>query len=166
MHPPKADRPASAFLIAAVLATTFSVTPPVVAGDCTTWKASMEELEEGRALVASVCAKDDERTIVMVQCLPQGLNIRYMPAVDGDFSNFQRDIMFETDEKKRPVFVSYEGLDGAFSAYVPVGHTAVEMMKGGKTLTISDPEGKVPSATFALTGSRQAFDKLEKSCAQ
>lgn len=141
------------------------VTPvPGFAGNCTTWSASVEQLEEGRALVASVCSKQDERTFLLVRCFPPGLNIRYSPAIDGDFNNFQRDLIFETDQGKRPVFVTYEGLDGAFSAYLPLGHTAAEMLKSGKTITIRDPRRQAPSHTFPLSGSRKALEKLEKSC--
>ncbi len=158
-------RRAVAFFIA-LLVVPLVPTAPAMARDCTTWDASLEELEEGRALVASVCNKDDNRTIIMVRCFPPGVNIRYAPVIDGDFNNFQRDLVFETDEKERPVFVTYEGLDGAFTAYLPIGHTAVEMMKSGKAITIRDPQGKVPSHTFALAGSRQALEKLEKKCRQ
>jgi len=124
----------------------------------------MEELEEGPTLVASVCNKKDDRTFILVRCFPPGLNIRYSPVHDGDFNNFQRDLIFQTDEKTRPVFVTYEGLDGAFSAYLPIGHTALEMLKSGKSITIRDAERKAPEHAFALTNSRQALEKLEKSC--
>lgn len=138
---------------------------PASARDCGAWDASMQELEEGRALVASVCTNDDGgRSYLEVRCFQSGLNVRFVPFVEGGFSGFSRDLMFETDAAKRPVFVSYEGLDGAFAAYLPLGHTAVEMMKSGKTVTVSDPQGKVPSRNFALGNSRQAIEKLEKSC--
>ncbi|KUO61630.1 MAG: hypothetical protein APF80_11085 [Alphaproteobacteria bacterium BRH_c36] len=151
-------------LLIAVLAAALSAAAPAIARDCTTWNAALEELEEGRALVASVCAKDDERTIVMIRCFPPGLNVRYMPATENEFANFQRHLILETDEAERPVFVTYEGLDGAFSAYLPVGHTEVEMLKTGKTVTIRDPQEKAPSHAFSLGGSRQAIETLEKSC--
>lgn len=152
-------------LFVALLAAPFVVGQPAAARECGTWDASMQELEEGRAMVASVCSNDDGgRSFLEARCFPPGLNIRYVPVVDGDFNNLQRDLVFVTDDKQRPVFVTYEGLDGAFSAYLPLGHTALEMLKSGKTVTVRDPEGKVPSRTFALGGSRKAFDKLEKSC--
>lgn len=135
------------------------------AKSCGEWTATMQELEEGRALVASVCSSDDGGlSYLEARCFPPGLNIRYVPRDEADYNDFKGDLTFETSENQRPVFVTYEGLDGAFAAYLPFGHPAIEMMKSGKSITIGTEGGGVPVRSFELGGSRQALEKLEKSC--
>lgn len=125
----------------------------------------MQELEEGRAMVASVCSDDDGGlSYLEARCFPPGLNIRFVPRDDGDYNNFKGDLIFETEQYHRLVFVTYEGLDGAFAAYLPFGHPAIEMMKGGKSIIVSAEGGTVPARSFKLGGTRQALEKLEKSC--
>ncbi|MEO1281411.1 MAG: hypothetical protein AAFV69_06730 [Pseudomonadota bacterium] len=132
---------------------------------CSAWDLSVQQQEEGREWTASVCAsKQDTNTILEVRCFGSDVGVRYMPAVDFPFPDKGRDIEYVVDGRVRPVFVQYEGMDGALSAYIPFDHTVVQMLKSGANVEIRDPESVAPTRTFILTGARKAIDGLVSRC--
>lgn len=134
--------------------------------DCRVWQIDRSEGEEGPELVAQICAGPEPRDPqIIVRCSgPNQLNLRFLPGDDGDHSGARRDFLLRADQRRRPVFLAYEGLDGAFAGYLVDDHTVFEMMKSARSLQVSDPSGKVPTAMFTLNGARTALELLVKNC--
>ncbi|MEO1206175.1 MAG: hypothetical protein AAFV45_07575 [Pseudomonadota bacterium] len=131
---------------------------------CTAWDLSVQEQEEGRELTASACAKQDTNTILELRCFGPDVGVRYVPAAEFEFGEKDRDIEYVVDSKARPVFVQYEGIDGALGAYVPHDHTVIKMLKAGTSVTIRDPLGVAPEQTFTLKGAGNAIAHLIAKC--
>ena len=139
--------------------------PGKAADECRVWQIGMSEEEEGRTLVASICAGPEARDAQLaVRCFGQTLNLRYRPGDDADHNDAKRDFLFRAGKRRRPVFLAHEGLDGAFAAYLVEEHTVFEMLKAGRSLQITDPLGRVAPVRFTLNGARTAIDLLVKRC--
>ena len=87
-------------------------------GDCKAWTAAVQEREEGPALTATACAKTDTHDAILeIVCFGEEVNIRYIHAPDKGADEFgtKRDFLFITNKGRRAVFMTFEGLDGAFT---------------------------------------------------
>jgi hypothetical protein len=138
-----------------------------VAASCNTWSAAVVEREEGRALTASVCAPGQDRDSVLeIVCFGEQVNLRYLVVVAGntDPKVLKQDFIFKTGTSSRRVFMQFEGLDGAFTAYLPASHPLFETMMSGDDLSVAATKERLPEPRFTLKGSRKAISKVVSSC--
>lgn len=136
-----------------------------MAADCRTWTFTLQEGEEGKQWTAGICSTSDGgKSIIEVTCTREGFNLRYIPRVEGDFANQQRDFTFDVDGRKRPLFLIYEAMDGAFASTIPRGHTVFGMLKAGRSLNVADTAGKMSARVFSLKGASRALSQLAGKC--
>ena len=127
----------------------------------------MERREEGEALTASVCAKTETHDALLeVLYVGEQVNVRYIHAPGRGAEEFgpKRDFLFITNKARRALFMTFEGLDGAFTAYLDKEHPLFEMLMTGSSLSIEDPTRRVDSRMLRLKGSREAIEKVLAGC--
>jgi hypothetical protein len=157
--------PALALAIA-MLAFAFTAMAPSRAEACERWTFGATQEEEGRTLAASACAFDDRgRTFLELRCFGRQISVRYTPRTERDFNNQTLRFVFETDETSERLDMAYEGLDGAFAAYLRPSHPVFEALMAGQGLNIYvDRSNVVPERRFRLSGSRAAISRLLNGC--
>ncbi len=131
------------------------------------WTAEMQEDEGGPTMVASVLgpAVGDVTPALSLMCAgTEGVNLRYEGAAEGVEPGSEGDFTLTTDKTSVTKHMLYEDMDGAFAAYFQPSDPTIALLKGGKTVTLSDKSGKSPDQTFPLTGSSKAIDALLKTC--
>lgn len=153
---------------ASALATLLLVSPlwSSDAHACQRWAFAVSQEEEGPTPNAGACARDDGgQTHLDIRCSGRDINIRYTPRVDGDFSNQQRVFVFETEVSSVRLDMAYEGMDGAFTAYLGSRHRIFEMLMSGDGLNVYlDRQRGVPERRFGLSGSRAAISRVLRAC--
>lgn len=136
--------------------------------DCTAWTAKVQEREEGPALTAMACAKTDTHdAIVEIVCFGEKANIRYIHAPDKGADEFgpKRDFLFITNKGRRSIFMTFEGLDGAFTAYLDKEHPLLALLMESRTLSVEDPTRRLRSQKITLKDSRDAIEAVISRCA-
>ena len=144
------------------------LTPPRAAADegdsdCKAWTAAVQEREEGPALTATACAKTDTHDAILeIVCFGEKVNIRYIHAPDKGADEFgpKRDFLFITNKGRRAVFMTFEGLDGAFTAYLDKEHPLFELLMESRTLSVEDPTHRLKSRKITLKDSRDAITSV------
>lgn len=157
---------ATAMVLAAAMA---MVTAPIVlaeAAACERWSFGVSQEEEGRTPSAGACAFDDGgQTRLDLLCFGRQINVRYTPRIDRDFGNQRLPFVFETEASNVRLRMPFEGLDGAFTAYLGPGHPIFELLMSGKRLNVYlDRENGVPERRFRLGGSRASITRLLRAC--
>lgn len=148
---------------------------PALAAGCDRWSAAMQEDEGGPVMTAQICVRasaspPEAEHILLVQCGGGGeLAMRYLPFAQGDYppggnEEFETDMQFSLDGAQFTEAARFEGMDGAMAMATRIDGPLAEALKTGKQVTVSDPGGKVPAATFTLAGSRGALEKLAAGC--
>lgn len=149
-------------------AVTLSQTMPLAAKQsCDRWTAAMEQREEGKAMTASVCATGADRdNILELVCFGDQINVRYLVMIKNDAEpKFQmQGVVFQSGNKRRLISMAYEGLDGAFAAYLPKSHPLFEMLMSGDQLELSATRDKLRVPAFTLRGSRKAISLVMSRC--
>ena len=148
------------------------LTPPRAAADegdsdCKAWTAAVQEREEGPALTATACAKTDTHDAILeIVCFGEKVNIRYIHAPDKGADEFgpKRDFLFITNKGRRAVFMTFEGLDGAFTAYLDKEHPLFELLMESRTLSVEDPTHRLKSRKITLKDSRDAITSVIETC--
>jgi hypothetical protein len=156
-----------AILAAMILSAISARSPEASAASCKSWSAAVVEREEGKAMTASVCAPGADRdSILEVVCFGEQVNLRYLVVVAGntDPKVLKQDFVVRTDKSSRRLFMQFEGLDGAFTAYLPASHPLFEAMMSGGELSLTATGEKLQAPTFTLKGSRQAIGKVIGGC--
>ncbi len=136
-------------------------------GDCKAWTAAVQEREEGPALTATACAKTDTHDAILeIVCFGEEVNIRYIHAPDKGADEFgpKRDFLFITNKGRRAVFMTFEGLDGAFTAYLDKEHPLFELLMESRTLSVEDPTHRLKSRKITLKDSRDAITSVIETC--
>ena len=136
-------------------------------GDCKAWTAAVQEREEGPALTATACAKTDTHDAILeIVCFGEEVNIRYIHAPDKGADEFgpKRDFLFITNKGRRAVFMTFEGLDGAFTAYLDKEHPLFELLMESRTLSVEDPTQRLKSRKITLKDSRGAITSVIETC--
>ena len=131
------------------------------------WTAQMEEDEGGPTMVASIIGSADGSVTPELRLMcagTEGVNLRYEGAAEGAEPGSEGDFTLTTDKTSVTKHMLYEDMDGAFAAYFQPSDPTIALLKGGKTVTLSDKSGKSPDQTFPLTGSSKAIDALLKTC--
>ena len=144
---------------------------PAFAAGCDRWTASMEEDEGGPRMTAAICTgTGDDVHHFLVQCGADGeLGMRYIPAPStnyppGDTTNFRAEFEFSLDQEMFTRQAQYEEMDGAMAMSTKIGDAFLEVMMIQKAFVLGDVDGKLPGVTFTLKGSREALDKVIRSC--
>ena len=135
--------------------------------DCKAWSAAIQEREEGPALTATACAKTDTHDALLeIVCFGERVNMRYIHAPDKGADEFgpKRDFLFITNKGRRAVFMTFEGLDGAFTAYLEKDHPLFEMLMAARSLSIEDPTRRLRSQKMTLANSRDAITAVTSRC--
>jgi hypothetical protein len=135
--------------------------------DCKAWTAAVQEREEGPALTAMACAKTDTHDAILeIVCFGEEVNIRYIHAPDKGADEFgpKRDFLFITNKGRRAVFMTFEGLDGAFTAYLDKEHPLFELLMESRTLSVEDPTHRLKSRKITLKDSRDAITSVIETC--
>ena len=148
------------------------LTPPRAAADegdsdCKAWTAAVQEREEGPALTATACAKTDTHDAILeIVCFGEKVNIRDIHAPDKGADEFgpKRDFLFITNKGRRAVFMTFEGLDGAFTAYLDKEHPLFELLMESRTLSVEDPTHRLKSRKITLKDSRDAITSVIETC--
>ena len=148
------------------------LTPPRAAADegdsdCKAWTAAVQEREEGPALTATACAKTDTHDAILeIVCFGEKVNIRYIHAPDKGADEFgpKRDFLFITNKGRRAVFMTFEGLDGAFTAYLAKEQPLFELLMESRTLSVEDPTHWLKSRKITLKDSRDAITSVIETC--
>jgi hypothetical protein len=136
-------------------------------GDCKAWTAAVQEREEGPALTATACAKTDTHDAILeIVYFGEEVNIRYIHAPDKGADEFgpKRDFLFITNKGRRAVFMTFEGLDGAFTAYLDKEHPLFELLMESRTLSVEDPTHRLKSRKITLKDSRDAITSVIETC--
>ena len=148
------------------------LTPPRAAADegdsdCKAWTAAVQEREEGPALTATACAKTDTHDAILeIVCFGEKVNIRYIHAPDKGADEFgpKRDFLFITNKGRRADFMTFEGLDGAYTAYLDKEHPLFELLMESRTLSVEDPTHRLKSRKITLKDSRDAITSVIETC--
>ncbi len=149
---------------------------PAFAAECSRWSASMEEDEGGPQMTAQICAQASSSTpeaqhLFFVTCLDGSLSMRFLPFGADNFppggnEEFKTDVELSMDQETFTLPAQFESMDGAMVFAAKAGAPMFDVMMNQKEFTLSDPEGKMPGATFTLKGSRQALQKVIGSCSK
>ena len=149
---------------------------PAFAAECDRWSASMQEDEGGPQMTAQICAQASSSTpeaqhLFLVTCLDGMLSMRFLPFGADNFppggnEEFETKIELSMDQETFTLPARFESMDGAMVMATEAGAPMFDVMMSQKEFTLSDPEGKMPGATFTLKGSRQALRKLIGSCSK
>ena len=126
-----------------------------------------KSVREGPALTATACAKTDTHDALLeVVCFGERVNVRYIHAPDKGADEFgpKRDFLFITNKGRRAVFMTFEGLDGAFTAYLEKDHPLFEMLMAARSLSIEDPTRRLRSQKMTLANSRDAITAVTARC--
>jgi hypothetical protein len=148
-------------------ATLSALAPAAAEQSCDRWVASVEQREEGKALTASVCAPGKDRDSVLeIVCHGNKVNIRYLVVINNDAEpKYQKqNFVFRAGNKRRRVFMTYEAMDGAFTAYLPRSHALFEMLMSGDEVDVAATRDKLRAPGFTLTGSRMAISRVISEC--
>lgn len=143
---------------------------PVLAGDCQTWKAGLEQDEGGPMMTASICATNRPDDVLQMTCGGEDkIGLRFLPATGDDFPpkgdmNYRASFVFASGALSAEVTLRYEAMDGAMTATPRRDSDLVRILKSSGALTITDKTGVLPTATFELKGSSKAIGKVERAC--
>ncbi len=149
----------------------FLAAAPAAAEECSAWTAGLEEDEGGKVMVARICQPlGNAAHELSVQCgEPGAFWIRLLPVAPdnyppgGDY-NFNSRFKFNFDKIAVEQDMVYQGMDGAMAGKAAFESPLAELLRSSRSMTMEDLSGKVPSATFILTGSKSAINKVQASC--
>ncbi len=131
------------------------------------WTAEMQEDEGGPVMVASVSGVPvgDLTPVLSLMCAgTEGINLRYEMATDGAEPGTENDFVLKTDKVEVSKHMALEDMDGAFAAYFQPTDPAIDLLKTGRELVISETGSKNPPQSFALAGSTKAIETLLRTC--
>ncbi|MCM5559005.1 hypothetical protein [Pleomorphomonas sp. JP5] len=143
---------------------------PALAGDCDSWKAGLEQEEEGMMMTASICAIERPDDMLLITCGGEGkLGLRFVPALNDDFPpggdmNYRSAFVFTSGSLSAEVALRYEAMDGVLAATPRRDSDLVRILKSAGPLSVTDKAGILPKATFTLKGSSNAIGKVERAC--
>lgn len=162
--------------LAATLAFTL-LAGTALADGCDRWSAKMEEDEGGPVMTAAICAKASsgaagQEHLLLVTCGGDNtLSMRFLPVAPESFppggnEEFKTDLKLSMDEVSLTLPAHFESMDGAMVFSAGFGTPLLDGMMSHKAISLSDPAGAVPAATFTLEGSKKALRKVIASCSQ
>lgn len=143
---------------------------PALAGDCDSWKAGLEQEEEGMMMTASICAIDRPDDMLLIGCGGEGkLGLRFVPAMNDDFPpggdmNYRSAFVFTSGSLTAEVVLRYEAMDGVLAATPHRDSDLAHILKSAGPLNVTDKVGVLPKATFTLKGASKAIGKVERAC--
>ena len=155
------------YILAAMLAAFFAIPDQAQAQkkSCSAWSFQLEQGEGGKQWSASICSSGDKgNSWLSLICMGSGINLRYVPAVEGDFSNQKRDFIFSAEAMSHRLLLAFEEMDGAFAGNPPRTGGVVDLIRKGRELTVTDPDAKVKPRRFSLRGAGKALERLTAKC--
>lgn len=159
----------SAAAVVAALIAIVTAIPATAQQSCDAWQMARVQREEGRAWTASVCApRKDRDAHLEIVCFGEKINIRYMPVLpDGaDPLDTRWTFTLATSTGSHSLPMTFEAMDGAFTAYLDTAHPVFETIMSGAELTLREARGRVPETIYTLRGSRAAVSRLIGQCNQ